>query len=72
MLKDLISMSALAGTGKTEVQKFRHRGFQPNDNGPIVMMFGNDPAPKNVDGSEMKELWDNDIEQVIFVKKHVD
>jgi hypothetical protein len=56
---------------KHEVQKFRHRGFQPSDaNEPVIMKFGDEPAPTNPDGSSMKVLWDNDVEQVITVTKH--
>lgn len=58
---------------KHEVQNFRHRGFQPADAvQPVIMMFGNDPAPKNPDGTDMLKLWDNDVDQVITVTKHVD
>lgn len=55
------------------VQKFRHRGFQPADEAAErVQIFGNGPAPTNPDGSPMKEIWDNDIEQIIVTRKHVD
>ncbi len=72
MLAQILAGSELSAPGRTQVQKFRHRGFKPNDGGPIVMQFENGPEPVNNDGSKMEELWDNDIEQVIFVKKHVD
>lgn len=57
---------------QNEVQKFRHRGFEPNDGTAIVMIFGNDPEPMNIDGSAMNKVWDHDIEQVITVKDHID
>jgi hypothetical protein len=59
---------------RNEVQKFRHRGFQVSQDQaePIVMMFGNDPEPESKDGSPIKKLWDNDVEQIIVVKPHVE
>lgn len=73
LLQGLSQDSVSVGGGEvTRLQKFRHRGFKPNDGSPDVMMFGNDPAPLNTDGTPMQKLWDNDIDQVIKVKKHVD
>jgi hypothetical protein len=59
---------------RNEIQKFRHRGYQVSQDvtEPIVMMFGDDPEPVSKDGSPVKKLWDNDIEQVIIVKPHVE
>lgn len=57
---------------KHQIQKFRHRGFQPADGGDIIMMFNEGPEPLNPDQTPMKKLWDNDVEQHITVRKHVD
>ena len=57
---------------QNETQSFRHRGFQPSDaSQPIVMIFGNDPAPVNPDGSAMIVLWDHDVTSVVTVKDHL-
>lgn len=73
LLQSLSGEAAAVGGGVvTRVQKFRHRGWKPNDGGPEQMAFGSDPDPVNTDGTPMKKLWDNDVEQVITVKKHVD
>lgn len=56
---------------KSELQNFRHRGFK-DANGVIVMVFGDEPAPLNADGSLMLKLWDHDVKQVITVSDHLE
>jgi hypothetical protein len=61
-----------------ETQSFRHRGFEDhekldcNGNPTRIMIFGDGPAPVDSQGQTLKLLWDNDVNQVITVSKHVD
>lgn len=70
-IKSLFKKGSKMQPVKTEIQKFRHRGFKPNDDGSIVMVFGEEPSPINVDGSPMSKLWDHDVSQVITVTDHI-
>lgn len=58
---------------KNQHSEFRHRGFKPADpNADIVMIFGNEAAPLNPDGTEMLKLWDHDVVSQVMVGDHVE
>lgn len=60
---------------KHQTQKFRQRGFLPanfNEGGEIVIIYNDEAVPLNPDQSEMRKIWDNDVEQHMVVRPHVE
>ena len=57
---------------KRQIQKFRQRGYLPSDaSREIVIVYENDPIPLNPDGSNMRKIWDNSVENHIIIIPHV-
>lgn len=56
---------------KDEVQTFRHRGFLPDNGGPVVMVFGDGPEP-TAPGVVYTKQWDHDVSEAIQVSDHVE
>ena len=50
--------------------QYRQRIYQGSD-GTITLVYGSDPIPVNIDGTEMSLLADHDVAELVTVTDHV-